>query len=393
MQNSSELLRAYKLAENWLFVEALPFWARSGVDMRSGGFFEKIGQDGIAITDVPRRTRVVARQIYSFAAAGRLGWQGDWRALVDHGAEALFDHCFVDNGLVLSTYGAKGTPVNTNYDFYDHAFALFALAELAAIPDYHEQANQHAERMLDAMEERFRHPEAGFVEDLSCRMPLRANPHMHLLEACLAYSKSPGASNRWADCADGVVNLAMEKFIDHESGALREFFDYQWNPMSDDSGRLVEPGHQFEWSWLLNLWNENACDKAVERAATRLCEIGETHGVSSDGLTIDELWDSFTIRTATARTWPQTERIKSCVQYAARAGDVEGRLSWEQKAQAGLEALMRFTETDIPGLWHDRLDAEAKPILAPSPASSLYHIICAIETCHSYLALQHKLTH
>ena len=380
-----KLTKQYLTYEHWLFNAALPFWGGPGVDFEHGGFHEKFDQRGRVVRGVPRRTRVVARQIYSFAAAGRMGWEGDWSAIVDHGATALFDRCIREDGLVISTYDEGGRILNADFDFYDHAFALFALAELKRLDKYREQANAAAMKMLGAMEQHFLHPIAGFAEDDREGVPLCANPHMHFLEACLAHAELGGASLVWRQWADRIVRMAMTYFIDPETGGLREFFDYQWQPMPDESGRLIEPGHQFEWSWLLRWWNMRDSDSAVEDAAGKLSAIGETYGVNSKGITIDELWDDFTPRTASARTWPQTERLKACLASAELSRGSRERVIWEQKAAESLSAFAPFLETEVKGLWHDRVDGAGQPLLAPAPTSTLYHIMCSLEVCQNYL--------
>jgi mannose/cellobiose epimerase-like protein (N-acyl-D-glucosamine 2-epimerase family) len=384
-QSAVALAERYAEMESWLFDSALPFWGGPGLNRENGGFHEKFLQNGEAVAGVPRRTRVVARQIFSFMAAGRMGWQGEWRSVVDHGACALFDRCIREDGLVLSTYDVDGTELNTEFDFYDHAFALFALAELAKLSDYRPRADAAALKMLAAMEQRFLHPLAGFAEDNRQGIPLRANPHMHFLEACLNHAAIPGASPIWQQWADRVVELAISKFIESESGGLREFFDFDWRPMPGESGRLIEPGHQFEWSWLLRWWNVSAGKAQVEAAASRLCEIGEAHGVNAQGITIDELRDDFSPRKASARTWPQTERLKACLASAERSMTSSDLAKWEEKAVDSLLAFRPFLQTTIKGIWHDRLSEDGGPIVAPSPASTLYHLLCALETCKAYL--------
>ncbi len=383
--NSSRLKIAYSQTESWLFNAALPFWGGPGVDFERGGFNEKFDQHGIVVPAVPRRTRVVARQIYSFAAAGRIGWDGDWAAIVDHGATTLFDRCIREDGLVISTYDESGRILTEDFDFYDHAFALFALAELKGLSEYREQATAAALKMLAAMERRFLHPVAGFAEDDRESIPLRANPHMHLLEACLAHAELDGESSVWRQWADHIVRMAMTYFIDPKTGGLREFFDYQWQPMPDESGRLIEPGHQFEWSWLLRWWNKRAGDSVVDDAARKLCSIGETFGVNSKGITIDELWDDFAPRTSSARTWPQTERLKACLASAELSRGSSERAMWEQKAAESLSAFEPFLQTEVDGLLHDRVDSTGQPLLAPAPTSTLYHIMCSLEVCQNYL--------
>ena len=42
--------------------------------------------------------------------------------------------------------------------------------------------------------------------------------------------------------------------IDPATGALREFFDAERHSAPRYQGRIVEPGHEFEWAWLLLRW-------------------------------------------------------------------------------------------------------------------------------------------
>jgi mannose-6-phosphate isomerase len=375
----------YADAEQWLFGQALPFWANYGVDRKGWGFWEQFSLDGQRIVGVPRRTRVVARQIFCFLAAGRMGWSGDWLAVVDHGAQALFETCLLPDGLVVSTCDDQGRPLDADFDFYDHSFALFTLGELAQMEHHRARAISASLAMLDAMEARFAHPVTGFAEDDRGKVPLRANPHMHFLEACLTQSSVPGASPRWRDWSNRVVAMALTHFIQPKTGALHEFFDWQWEPMPDASGRLVEPGHQFEWSWLLRWWNSACGDERVERAAARLFAIGIENGISKNGLAIDELSNDLSVRVATARNWPQTEWLKASLAAAQLSHSADEEDVMLGQAAAALTSLMSFFATPVQGLWYDRLADDGTAIGQTAPASSFYHIICALEQSQRFL--------
>jgi mannose/cellobiose epimerase-like protein (N-acyl-D-glucosamine 2-epimerase family) len=40
--------------------------------------------------------------------------------------------------------------------------------------------------------------------------------------------------------------------------------------------------------------------------------------------------------------------------------------------------LWRFLDHGARGLWYDKIDREGRFVVEPAPASSFYHIICAI---------------
>jgi mannose-6-phosphate isomerase len=358
----------------WLTQSALPLWAQAGVDPR-GGFFERIDQHGRPVPDLPRRARVVARQTYVFATATEHGW-GDYSALIEHGAAALFGRCLRDDGLALSTYAPDGTALDCEFDGYDQAFVLFALATIARTrPDRRKEASAAGIRLLSAMQADFRHPAIGFEEAVPRRTPLLQNPHMHLLEACLAFDAVPGAAPIWRAQAGELVELAATRLIDANTGAIHEYFDGDWRPVIDERGGVVEPGHQFEWAWLLWQWSDRVGDPRAAAMAARLYSIGHDHGCAPSGQVLDVLNAELLPRRRTSRLWPQTERLKACLtatRHSERAAALEG-------AAKALVSLDPYFATPVAGLWYDRLDATGAAVDDAAPASSLYHVVCALD--------------
>lgn len=361
----------------WLTHAALPLWASDGVDPR-GGFYERIDQQGRPITDLPRRARVVARQTYVFATAHERGW-GDYSTQTAHGLKAIFDNCLLDNGLSLSTYAASGDRLLCEFDSYDQAFVLFALATVARVfPAYHDKASAAGERLLTAMRERFRHPEVGFEEAQPRRTPLLQNPHMHLLEACLAFDMVQGSSQIWRDQARELVMLVERHLTDRSTGAIHEYFGGDWQPIIDAEGGWVEPGHQFEWAWLLWQWHGRTNDPRADTIAQRLYQIGTDHGRTTSGQVIDAIDSRHKPRARTLRLWPQTERLKACMTVAERVSGDDQVTALNNSIET-LSCLSPYLATSVPGLWFDRLDECEQPLVEAAPASSLYHIVCAFD--------------
>jgi mannose/cellobiose epimerase-like protein (N-acyl-D-glucosamine 2-epimerase family) len=194
---------------------------------------------------------------------------------------------------------------------------------------------------------------------------------MHLFEASLAWlAVDDGVV--WHELADHIGALALSRFIDSASGALREHFDAHWAPVHGIDGRIVEPGHQYEWAWLLLRW-ASPKRKDVKNAALRLIEIAEEHGVRH-GVAINALLDDFSLHDGMARLWPQTERIKAAALAARLTKD---DCYWSIAAQAA-NGLLRYLNTDVRGLWYDRLNPDGSFVREPAPASSFYHIVAAV---------------
>ncbi|WP_433911490.1 AGE family epimerase/isomerase [Sphingomonas yabuuchiae] len=360
----------------WLKAVALPLWADVGVDP-AGGFYEQIDQQGRPVTELPRRARVVARQTYVFATATERGW-GAYMPLVDHGAAALFDHCLRADGMALSTYAPGGAPLKETFDSYDQAFVLFALATIARTrSDLRERAVAAGERLLASMQAHFSHPNIGFEEAMPPRTPLLQNPHMHLLEACIQFDSVPEVGPSWRTQAASLVELARSKLSDRKTGAIHEYFDAAWEPIVDTGGGAIEPGHQFEWAWLLWQWHDRVGDSDAAALAARLHAIGTDHGRAPDGQVIDLLDVTLSPRERTLRLWPQTERLKACL-AAVEQTEVQG-VQGLCGAEEALRSLEPYFATSVPGLWYDRLDENNEAIKSPAPASSLYHIVCALD--------------
>lgn len=362
----------------WLRGEALPIWWAFGVDHVGGGFHEKLGLR-CEIRPDPRRTRVIARQVFSFAVAGRLGWTGPWKRTVEEGLDYFLARCVRPDGIVRMVIAADGAPIDDSFNLYDQAFALFAFAAAARVVDDRSRAEAAAVRLRDRLVAGWKHPVAGFEETAPRTLPLKANPHMHLFEACLAWEEA-GGDAAWSALADEIAGLCLERFLDPAEGWLREFFDGDWAPAAGEAGRIVEPGHQFEWAWLLTRWGVKRDRPDAVAAARRLADLGERHGVDgATGAAVNELLDDGSRRDGGARLWPQTERIKGHVALAGVAADAADRDAHLSAAAAAGRVLLGYLDVETPGLWRDRMEPDGRFRQEPAPASSFYHIVCAIE--------------
>jgi mannose-6-phosphate isomerase len=378
---------------DWLNGSAIPLWFRLGYDRDAGGFFERISLEGTPCKEDNRRARVQPRQIYCFAAAGAHSKSDEWRDVVQDGL-SWFERVYRrDDAFFGSVASPAGILIDESFDLYNQAFALFAFANLAvSVPEQKVAMEERAASLLSALKAEYAHPLGGFEEGGPANLPLCSNPHMHLFEACLAWEKIASDAAPWVLLADEIAQLAMTRFIDPKSGALREFFDSDWMPFPGEKGRIVEPGHQFEWAWLLTRWGLARNAPSAIATAERLFQIGVDHGICDERqVAFMGLFDDFSISDEVARLWPQTEWLKAAALLAQTSRGERRTYYLRQAAQAGA-ALRKFLATDIPGLWYDKLSPGGQFVREPAPASSFYHILCSIYEVNDALGLLQGVT-
>lgn len=364
--------------KHWLFENALPIWRDVGVDKEKGGIYETLGLDGSPV-DVNRRTRVAARQVYSYALAKRMGYEGDVDTVIDAGLAWLSGPAAADNGLVSAVLTPEGKVVKGEFDFYDHAFALLAYASARAVRPHDTSLESRAIAIRDVLLSRYKHPVRGFEEAYPRTLPLKTNPHMHMFEASLAWIEA-GGDEIWKKIAAEIADLCLDKFLHPENGSLREYFDGYWNPIEGEMGRIIEPGHQFEWAWLLIRWAAISGDPKFIAPAKRLVEIAETYGTDhARNATIFELWDDFSVKDNKARLWAQTERMKAYVALQSVASDDGQKAGYVETLIKAAEGLELYFDVPLKGLYRDKMNPDGSFVEEPAPASTLYHIICAID--------------
>jgi len=369
----ARLVRQRDELKAWALEHAFPVWWDVGADKAQGGFFEKIALDGTPV-EAPRRARVQPRQIYSYAVAGLLGWDGPWKQALEHGLDFYLSKYPRPDGFLRTLVASDGSPLDDKVDLYDQAFGLFGLAMASSVLPDRADLPALAISLRQALYAKLKHPVAGFEETVPRTLPLLSNPHMHLFEASLAWIDA-GGDAPWRAMADEIAELALAKFIDPKSGGLREYYDGDWNPAPGVDGRIVEPGHQFEWAWLLLRWGQMAGRDDATRAALRMIEIAQGPGVDPKrGVAVFALLDDMSVHDDVARLWAQTEQVKAGV-LAAR---ITGEVRWWTTAANGAEALFKYLDVPVKGLWRDKLLADGTFVEEAAPASSFYHIVCAI---------------
>lgn len=354
----------------WLCDVAAPLWSQRG-RTASGLFAERMTHSGEP-DGTYFRFFVQARHIFAFATIGRLGWEGPWRELIGETITALVNGARRADGFFVHRLDAAAQPLDTRADLYDQAFALFALANAGAALS-EQRWFDVAEELLGTIERSWTHPAGGFTEgEIVDPRVRRQNPHMHLLEATVALAEASGRSV-FAAQAEAIADLAAARFIDSATGALLEYFTDTLEPAPGIEGQIVEPGHCFEWAWLFERMGAGGRSDRLA-IADGLTRFARVHGIcASRGVCINEVLIDGSVYDATARLWPQTERIKAAAIRHRRVGSA----AEASEIAAAIRGLAQYYAVPVAGLWRDKLKADGSFVEELAPGSSLYHIACA----------------
>ena len=368
LQNGAWLPRV----RHWLFEEALPLWSTAAIDERHGGYHEAMGFDRQPVAR-PKRMRTMARQIFAFSVAKLYGWEGPADRLVAHGVQFIATKGRTPGGGWVRTFNVDGTVADAVEDAYDHACVLLALAHAhrAGNADALHLGEETFAFLDEALEDRNMR---GFLETSQGQGLRRTNPHMHLLEAFLAWYEATG-NRQYLRRAARIIDLFRSHFFDAETWTIGEYFDDDWRPAAGEKGQWTEPGHHFEWAALLVDFARQSGQKDLVAYARKLYASAIANGlnratglaygaVSREGIPLDRM----------SRSWPQTEAIK-----AAMALDDTGGPDLKPEIEARVGRLFRWHIDPAPrGLWIDLIDERGRALAADAPASILYHIVTAL---------------
>lgn len=379
-------------AREWVDA-ALPALIGVGCDRRWGGFVERFDWSGAPLDPGFKRVRVAGRQTYVFAHAAIGGIAGAHEA-ASHGADFLKNRCLRADRQFASRLGSDGTLIDATADLYDTAFVLFALAwwyRLSGDTQAVEVTDAALAHLLDAM----RSPSGrGYLAREGDSGPHQQNPHMHLFEAAIFLTAFTGSETA-RQMADEMFDLAANTLFDPATGTLPEFFDADWRA-GDGSGPVrVEPGHHYEWVWLLCRYGDLARRPEAFAIADRLFAFAQAHGHDpATGLIVDAVDPRGQVLAGDLRIWPNTEYLKAQVAMRERHGQAPGfddaavaenlgrifRHFLTPQASGPSSALRR-------GLWIDYLEHPSlKPKCDHVPASTAYHIMFGFAEVLRYAA-------
>lgn len=360
-----------------MFETAIPAWAARGVDLVYGGFLEELSLSGEATDCGYKRVRTICRQTYVFSHAAILGWE-EGKRLSRLGYDYLLAKAKLPDGAWARRLSRDGRVIDPTPDLYDLAFVIFAMAwRYRATGDGAPRAEARA--TLQFIRDHMAGPHGGFWHALAPSGPRLQNPHMHLTEACLAAFEAT-QEDVYIETANALVDLLVKRLFDGAS--LGERFSEDWTRLPGE----LEPGHHFEWVWILGQHARITGDASNKDVMLRLLDFAERRGINQSSAAVyDAIGEDGALLRMSSRVWPNAERIKAHLAAFEIAGrDPMPALSASLKLIFG----RYFAPPAAPGMWTDQFDDDGRALVRAVPASCLYHLFLAFS---EVLRLQPRL--
>jgi mannose/cellobiose epimerase-like protein (N-acyl-D-glucosamine 2-epimerase family) len=366
---------------HWCKSVLLPFWLEASWDRERGGFFDRLDLSGRVVDLDYKRARVQGRQVYVFSHAAVLGLLTEGEAAARSGYDFLVQHAWdrTAGGWRFKVAVDGSRVIDAGRELYCQAFVILGLGWLFRVardPEVLLWIDRTLafidSRMWDSSHGGYWNRWGGATQAMP--LPRQQNPHMHLLEAMLALAEHTGEA-RFLDRARGLVELFRTRFCPPPHRGVCEYFDAKWAPAAD--GMRREPGHHFEWVWILHHYRRLSEDRSVDALVEPLLEYTLAFGVDREaGMlpgTFDAISPDGTPVQTSKRLWPQTETIKALLAAYEWSGDQH----FSEAAIAWLRLVFDKYMRNGQPLFHEHYDREGQPIVDYVPTSSLYHLFVA----------------
>ena len=303
----------------------LPFWAKYSPDS-SGGFYGALKFDGTPRENANKGGILNARLLWTFSTAFRLLNDEQYLLLANRAQRYFLDY-FIDPeyGGSFYTVNADGTPLATQKDTYQNAFAIYGLSE-------HYRATGNTES-LDAaiavyqklIKYAYDSVNGGFIESftrewqmVNIESPKTMNTNLHILEALTNLYKV------WKD--EGLkkhlqeeIEVMSHKVLNQEIWHEQLFFTMDWQNQRD----IDSYGHDIEFSWLLVEAAEALGDEEIlkdtKRIALNLVFVQLEEGIDENGALMYEKEGEK--MNANLEWWPQAETVVGCLNAWQISGD------------------------------------------------------------------------
>ncbi|MDD1968748.1 AGE family epimerase/isomerase [Pseudomonas putida] len=362
-----ELSAVFQAVQQHFMQTIVPLWQGPGWNADMALPYEALDAAHQPLPPQRYRAMACARQLFLFASFignpqvpdAEVRAAALFRSLQRHFHDA-------EHGGWFYSVDPQGAPLDRRKDLYTHAFIIFACAHYWA-----KVREPLVESVLNAalhvVAEQFADGdglyEAVLNEDWTSldAGPLQ-NPLMHLAEAFLATLEVREDADTLA-ALDALAEAMQRRFVDVAHGVMLE------KPL-DAVDNWSEPGHQFEWFYLLES-SKHLRGTPLHRSLTTAFAHAQAQGVDAlTGAVVAMLEVDGSVKDGTQRIWAQAEYLRA--------------LTLRPDSQALLARQLNALQQRFlhAGGWNECLDNQGQVSRSDMPSTTPYHLA----TCYIGLA-------
>ncbi|KPY87976.1 putative N-acyl-D-glucosamine 2-epimerase [Pseudomonas syringae pv. tagetis] len=365
--STPELTSVFAALQQHFMQVVVPLWQGPGWNTQLALPYEALDANDQPLPPQRYRAMACARQLFLFSSLIESAEVPNARTRASELFRSLQQHFHdAEHGGWFYSIDPQGRPLDRRKDLYTHAFIIFACAHYwAKVQDPLAESVLNA--ALNVVAERFADDdglyEAQLDEDWSTlgTGPLQ-NPLMHLAEAFLA-TLSVRADPATQSALDALLIHMQRRFVDTATGVMLE------KPLGAVDN-WYEPGHQFEWFFLLQSSPE-LHGRELHDSMTRAFTHAQTQGVDpQSGAVTAALTLDGTVRDATQRIWAQAEYLRA--------------MALRPECETGLtEQLSAFAQRFLHATgWNECVEPDGTVSRSDMPSTTPYHLA----TCYTGLA-------
>ncbi|NLQ16504.1 phosphoheptose isomerase [Marinomonas sp. M1K-6] len=357
-------------SQSFLFDGLLKNWSLHGIDTEQGFSYESMTHDWKNNAVGRVRLLTQCRQLYTFSHACQIKNAPEWQAMLTPLFNFITSRYFINERWIFS--------LNDDLSIKDQQSDAYALAFVLLSFSHYYQLTKD-DRALVFMKkthlfllDNMQAQSGGFYESYPVdeNQIRRQNPHMHLLEGYVAAFEAT-QDDDYKEAIQSLLSLALEHFYHQETKTLREFFSADWQ-LDPKIGHQVEPGHHFEWVWLLYRANKIVPNADHTDLAQQLWLTATRHGLAENGGIYNQIdGNSYQAIDKEKRIWPITEYLKAITVM---------QIGKEEKIDR-IEKALDFIQQHylLPnGRWNEYLNEDNTAKDFPLPGTSSYHIFLGL---------------
>ncbi|MDQ0124992.1 mannose-6-phosphate isomerase [Pseudomonas lini] len=346
----------------------VPLWQGPGWNPELGLPYEALDASHQPLPPQRYRAMACARQLYLFSSLiGQVPDAQERAAALFHSLQQHFHDA--EYGGWFYSIDPQGTPLDQRKDLYTHAFILFACAhywDKVREPQVESVLNATLQVIAQHFATGDGLHEASLDRDWSSLNtgPLQ-NPLMHLAEAFLA-ALSVRPDNAMQDALVDLCTAMHKRFVDPQHDVLME------KPLGSVDN-WFEPGHQFEWYFLLEsspLLRGSALHTSLERAFAFTERLGVDPHTGAVRAMLDLDGHS---KDGTQRIWAQAEYLRALTL----------RPNGEDAVLQQLQALQQ--RHLHAGGWYECRDEQGEVSRQDMPSTTPYHLATCYRGLVDYL--------